>query len=71
VLAKMVDATIVAVKAETTKINMVKETVSRLQKVNASITGLVLTQASSKKMSYYGEHYYNDSYYGVEPSKTS
>lgn len=69
VLAKMVDATIVAVKAEDTKINMAKETISRLQKVNAKITGLVLTQASPKKMSYYGEHYYNDSYYGVESSK--
>ena len=66
VLAKMVDATIVAIKAEETKINMAKETISRLNKVNANITGLVLTQASPKKMSYYGEHYYQDSYYGVE-----
>ena len=69
VLAKMVDATIVAVKAEETKISMAKETVTRLHKVNATITGVVLTQASPKKMSYYGEHYYQDSYYGVEKSK--
>ena len=68
VLAKMVDATIIAVKAEDTKISMAKETVTRLNKVNATITGLVLTQASPKKMSYYGEHYYQDSYYGVEKS---
>jgi len=66
VLAKMVDATIVAVKAEETKISMAKETITRLKKVNATITGVVLTQASPKKMSYYGEHYYQDSYYGVE-----
>lgn len=66
VLAKMVDATIVAVKAEDTKISTVKETISRLHKVNANITGVVLTQASPQKMSYYGEHYYQDSYYGVE-----
>ena len=70
VLAKMVDATIVAVKAEETKISMAKETITRLNKVNATITGVVLTQASPQKMSYYGEHYYQDSYYGVEPSKT-
>lgn len=66
VLAKMVDATIVAVKAEETKISMAKEAITRLKKVNATITGVVLTQASPKKMSYYGEHYYQDSYYGVE-----
>ena len=70
VLAKMVDATIVAVKAEDTKISMAKETITRLNKVNATITGIVLTQASPQKMSYYGEHYYQDSYYGVEPSKS-
>ena len=70
VLAKMVDATIVAVKAEETKISMAKETITRLNKVNATITGVVLTQASPQKMSYYGEHYYQDSYYGVEPSKS-
>ncbi|BBO28961.1 chain-length determining protein [Alteromonas sp. I4] len=64
VLAKMVDATIVAVKAEETKISMAKETITRLNKVNATITGVVLTQASPQKMSYYGEHYYQDSYYG-------
>lgn len=71
VLAKMVDATIVAVKAEDTKISMVKETVTRLQKVNATITGVVLTQASPQKMSYYGEHYYQDGFYGVDPEKHS
>ena len=66
VLAKMVDATVVAVKAEDTKISMAKETISRLSKVNANLTGVVLTQASPQKMSYYGEHYYQDSYYGLE-----
>jgi capsular exopolysaccharide synthesis family protein len=69
VLAKMVDATIIAVKAEDTPINMTKETIARLNKVNANIAGVVLTQASPQKMSYYGEHYYQDSYYGVEDQK--
>lgn len=68
VLSKLADATIVAVKAEGTKINMAKETVTRLRKVNANITGVVLTQASPQKMSYYGEHYYQEGYYGVEKS---
>lgn len=70
ILTKMVDATILAVKAEETKINMAKEAVDRLTKVNAHITGAVLTQASPQKMSYYGEHYYQDSYYGVEKAKS-
>lgn len=69
VLAKLVDATIVAVKAEETKISTVKETITRLTKVNAQITGVVLTQASPKRMSYYGEHYYQDTYYGEKPVK--
>jgi Mrp family chromosome partitioning ATPase len=47
---------------------MAKETVTRLRKVNANITGIVLTQASPQKMSYYGEHYYQEGYYGVEKS---
>ena len=64
VLAKMSDCTIVAVKAEETKIGTVKETIKRLKSVNANLTGVVLTQASPKKMSYYGEHYYQDTYYG-------
>lgn len=66
VLSKLADATIVAVKAEGTKINMAKETVTRLRKVNANLAGVVLTQASPQKMSYYGEHYYQEGYYGVE-----
>ena len=66
VLAKMCDFTIIAVKAEDTKLSSAKETISRLQKVNAKIGGCVLTQASPKKMSYYGEHYYQDKYYGTK-----
>lgn len=68
VLSKLADATVIAVKAEDTKINMAKETITRLRKVNANITGVVLTQASPQKMSYYGEHYYQEGYYGVEKS---
>lgn len=70
VLSKIADATIIAVKAEGTKINMAKETVARLNKVNANITGVVLTQASPQKMSYYGEHYYQEGYYGIDPKQS-
>jgi polysaccharide biosynthesis transport protein len=69
VLSKLADATVIAVKADGTKINMAKETVARLRKVNATITGIVLTQASPQKMSYYGEHYYQEGYYGVDPKE--
>ncbi|AYA62822.1 GumC family protein [Alteromonas sp. RKMC-009] len=65
ILSKISDATILAVKAEATKISSVRETLARLKKVNAEITGVVLTQASPEKMSYYGEHYYNNEYYGT------
>ncbi|MDO6475427.1 polysaccharide biosynthesis tyrosine autokinase [Alteromonas sp. 1_MG-2023] len=64
VLAKSADAVLVAVKAEETKIRTVKETLSRLNKVKAPILGLILTQASTEKMSYYGDHYYQETYYG-------
>ncbi|MBO1254236.1 polysaccharide biosynthesis tyrosine autokinase [Alteromonas sp. 5E99-2] len=66
VLSQLVDTAVVAVKAEDTKHSMVKETVTRLQKVNAKIAGTVLTQASAKKMGYYGDHYYQEDYYGVK-----
>lgn len=68
ILSKVVDATIVAVKADETKQNMAKETVKRLKASKANITGLVLTQASPKKMKYYGEHYYQENFYGVQKS---
>lgn len=69
VLSKYADATVMAVKAEDTKITTVKESINRLRKVNANLTGVVLTQASKQKLSYYGEHYYQDDYYGVTENK--
>ena len=65
VLAQIADATLVAVKANATKRSMVNETLSRLERANAKIAGCVLTQASTEKMSYYGDQYYQESYYGV------
>ena len=66
IISKLADVTVLAVKAESTKVNAVKETLARLNKVNANIAGLVLTQASPEKMSYYGDHYYRNTYYGEE-----
>ena len=69
ILANKVDGVIFTVKAEDTRINVAKEAVSRLQKLNANIIGAVLTVAEPNKMSYYGDHYYSGEYYGVKPEK--
>ncbi|WP_057832328.1 GumC family protein [Colwellia sp. TT2012] len=69
ILANKVDGVIFTVKAEDTRINVAKEAVSRLQKLNANIIGAVLTVAEPNKMSYYGDHYYSGEYYGVTPEK--
>ncbi|MEP1552239.1 polysaccharide biosynthesis tyrosine autokinase [Paraglaciecola sp.] len=69
VLGNNVDGVIVAVKAETTKINVAKEAVTRLSKLNSNIIGAVLTVAEPGKMSYYGDHYYSAEYYGSETKK--
>ncbi|MEQ5806152.1 polysaccharide biosynthesis tyrosine autokinase [Alteromonas sp. NFXS44] len=66
VIAKSADMTILAVRAEKTKIATVKETLNRLRKVNTKVSGIVLTQASPQKMSYYGDHYYQNEYYGTK-----
>ncbi len=69
IVANKVDGVIVSVRAEQTKIKVAKEAVTRLQKLNANIVGVVLTVAELKKMSYYGDHYYAGEYYGVKPEK--
>jgi succinoglycan biosynthesis transport protein ExoP len=69
ILANKVDGVIFAVKAESTKVKAAKEAISRLQKLNANVIGAVLTTADPKKMSYYGEHFQTDEYYGIKPGK--
>ncbi len=71
VVGQLVDSVVVAAKAESTKVQMTKEAINRLQKANIKITGTVLCQADSKRMSDYGSHYYHyqdTSYYG-NPAK--
>ncbi|MDB4327232.1 hypothetical protein OAA14_01655 [bacterium] len=70
-IANKVDGVITTVRAEQTKIKVAKESVTRLQKLNANIIGAVLTVAELKKMSYYGDHYYAGEYYGVKPTATN
>ena len=69
IIANKVDGVIFAIKAEKTKIKVVREAIWRLQKLNANIIGSVLTVAELKKLSYYGDHYYTGEYYGVEPDR--
>lgn len=69
ILSKMADATLIAVKADQTTFKMSNETVNRLKRVNANVVGAILTQASTQKMAYYGEHYSQNSYYGLDESK--
>lgn len=66
VLAQLSDAVILAVRAERTSFKNAQESVKRLNKLNANITGGVLTAAEPKKMSYYGESYHQAEYYGYQ-----
>ena len=69
ILGNRVDAVIVAVRAETTKVSASKEAVKRLRNHQAKLIGAVLTVAEPQKMSYYGDHYYGESYYGNQSIK--
>ena len=71
IVGSKVDAVIVAVKAEQTRIKVAKEAVTRLNKLNSNIVGAVLTLAEPAKMSYYGDHYYVGEYYGSDNDKVS
>lgn len=64
VMSKLVDTTVMAIKAEDTKIKSATEALYRLRKSNAPVSGAVFTQASIKNLSYYGDYYYHAEYYG-------
>ncbi|MFC3093311.1 polysaccharide biosynthesis tyrosine autokinase [Alteromonas sediminis] len=70
ILGNKMDAVVMAVKAEDTKVNVAKEAIKRLRNHNANVIGAVLTVAEPNKMSYYGNHYYAEEYYGdVDPKE--
>lgn len=65
VLSRRVDAMILAVRADETTDRMAREAIKRIRAAHVEPIGVVLTQASAKKMAQYGDHYYGDKgYYG-------
>jgi capsular exopolysaccharide synthesis family protein len=65
ILANKVDGVVVVVRAESTKVKVAEEGISRLKKLNANVIGTVLTLAEPKKMIDYGDYYYAGEYYGT------
>ncbi|MCU7959151.1 MAG: polysaccharide biosynthesis tyrosine autokinase [gamma proteobacterium symbiont of Bathyaustriella thionipta] len=65
VLATLVDGTILNVQSESTTHKMASDSVRRLRQSGAHVMGSVLAQDDSKRMAYYGSHYYHyyDAYY--------
>ena len=65
VLSRTVDGVVLAVRADSTSGKMAKEAIKRIRAAHVDPLGVVLTQASAKRMAEYGGHYYTDhSYYG-------
>ncbi|MDJ0739238.1 MAG: polysaccharide biosynthesis tyrosine autokinase, partial [Gammaproteobacteria bacterium] len=66
VLGHIVDETIMVAKAESTSIKMIKDASALLRKANLLPVGVILAQADSKRMAYYGGGYYHydQRYYG-------
>lgn len=68
VLGHLVDTTVLVAKAETTSLKMIKDALSLMRKARLEPLGVVLSQADTKRMAYYGGHYYHydKRYYGEE-----
>ena len=65
VLTRRVDAMVLVVRADQTTDRMARESLKRIRAAHIEPIGVVLTQASAKKMAQYGDHYYGDKgYYG-------
>jgi capsular exopolysaccharide synthesis family protein len=65
VVSRLVDGVVLALRAENTTGKMAKEAIKRIRAAHVQPLGVVLTQASAKRMAEYGGHYYSDnSYYG-------
>jgi len=65
VLSRRTDALILVVRADATTDRMAREAVKRIRAAHVEPIGVVLSQASAKKMAQYGGHYYGDKgYYG-------
>lgn len=65
VLSRRADAMILVVRADATTDRMAREAIKRIRAAHVEPIGVVLSQASAKKMAQYGDHYYGDKgYYG-------
>ena len=70
VLSRITDGVVLAVRADSTTSKMAKEALKRIRAAHVQPLGVVLTQASAKRMAEYGGHYYTDhSYYGYGDGK--
>jgi capsular exopolysaccharide synthesis family protein len=70
VISKHADAVIYVVKADSTRMGMVKTGLGRLIDVNAKVAGIVLNQVDMKKAGSYGNYHGYYDYYGYnEDSK--
>ncbi|MFK8078781.1 MAG: GumC family protein [Granulosicoccus sp.] len=63
VLSKVCDAVVYCVKSHSTSINLVKRGIQRLNQVNGTIAGAVMTQVDMDKLVSYGGDYYYQGYY--------
>jgi len=59
VLGHLADTTILAARFEATSTKMVKDALSLMRKARVDPEGVVLAQADTKRMAYYGGHYYH------------
>lgn len=65
-LSTMVDGVLLVVKTASTKIEMVQESKSLLERVNAKIIGVILNHVDANGSNYYYQYYY---YYGEKDKK--
>ncbi len=63
ILAAKADGVVMVVKANHTKVDLIKDAMDRLKKANANLLGIVLNDVKVKSQQYYS-YYYGSSYYG-------
>src|SRR5256885_3674021 len=69
VLSKYADCVLYVVKSDATKVPQIKNGLGLLERVNAPILGIVLTQFDVRKAEKYGDYAYG-SYYEPDASKS-
>ncbi|MDD5392012.1 MAG: polysaccharide biosynthesis tyrosine autokinase [Thiothrix sp.] len=70
VLSSLADATLIAVRAESTRLGAVNNALKRLRQSHATISGILLNRVALHRGSSYGYGYdYSDYYYNTDKSK--